>query len=86
MFEQIMIPLDGSTVAEAALPIAKQIAQATSGTIHLVSVPEDELTVSQRVVGYTWIGAAQRRADVAAKRQAYLEAVREAWFSAENIR
>lgn len=84
MFNRIMIPLDGSELAEAALPIAKRIALALDSEVHLVSVPEDELTVSQRIVGYTWIGAEKRLEDIREERRAYLAEVKER-FSAENI-
>ena len=84
MFTRIMIPLDGSPLAESALPIAKTIALATHANVHLVSVPEDELTVSQRIVGYTWIGATQRREHIREERRAYLAELKRQ-FSADNI-
>jgi nucleotide-binding universal stress UspA family protein len=36
MFKQILVPLDGSTRAEQALPIAARLARASSGTVTLV--------------------------------------------------
>ncbi len=38
MFKQILVPLDGSTRAEQALPVATRLARASSGTIVLVRV------------------------------------------------
>jgi len=38
MFKQILVPLDGSTLAEQALPVATQLAHASSGSIVLVRV------------------------------------------------
>jgi nucleotide-binding universal stress UspA family protein len=38
MFKQILVPLDGSTRAEQALPVATQLARASSGSIVLMQV------------------------------------------------
>jgi nucleotide-binding universal stress UspA family protein len=38
MFQRILVPLDGSTRAESALPVAAQIARATGGSLLLVQV------------------------------------------------
>ena len=38
MFKQILVPLDGSTRAEQALPVAAQLARASNGSIVLVQV------------------------------------------------
>ena len=38
MFKQILVPLDGSTLAEQALPVATRLAHASSGSIVLVRV------------------------------------------------
>lgn len=38
MFERILVPLDGSTRAEAALPIAARVARATGGSVVLLQV------------------------------------------------
>jgi nucleotide-binding universal stress UspA family protein len=40
MFNKIMVPLDGSSLAERALPYAERLAGATGATIHLVAVVE----------------------------------------------
>ena len=37
-FQNILVPLDGSGFAEAALPLATQIAKSTRATLHLVTV------------------------------------------------
>ncbi|MCH8185338.1 MAG: universal stress protein [Chloroflexi bacterium] len=38
MFKRILVPLDGSELAERALPLAQSIAQSSNATIHLVQV------------------------------------------------
>jgi len=38
MFRRVLVPLDGSRMAERALPIAARIARASGGTIILVRV------------------------------------------------
>src|SRR5579885_1419989 len=38
MFQHILVPLDGSTRAEQALPVAARIARATGGSLLLVRV------------------------------------------------
>lgn len=38
MFQHILVPLDGSSRAEQALPVAARIARATGGSLHLVQV------------------------------------------------
>ncbi len=38
MFTRILVPLDGSELAERALPVAQSIAQSSNATIHLVQV------------------------------------------------
>jgi nucleotide-binding universal stress UspA family protein len=40
MFQQIMVPLDGSELAERALPCAARLGVATGATLHLVHVVE----------------------------------------------
>jgi nucleotide-binding universal stress UspA family protein len=40
MFQQIMVPLDGSELAERALPCAERLGAATGATLHLVHVVE----------------------------------------------
>ena len=38
MFTRILVPLDGSELAERALPLAQSISQSSNATIHLVQV------------------------------------------------
>lgn len=40
MYRQIVVPLDGSTFAEAALPLALALARKTTARLHLVTVVE----------------------------------------------
>jgi nucleotide-binding universal stress UspA family protein len=43
MLRQIMVPLDGSELAEKVLPLAQQLATEGHGSVHLVAVASDEL-------------------------------------------
>ena len=36
MFSHILVALDGSQLAEKALPVAKNLANSSGGTIHLI--------------------------------------------------
>ena len=38
MFTRILVPLDGSELAERALPLARSISQSSTATVHLVRV------------------------------------------------
>ena len=42
MFKRILVPLDGSALAEQALPVAVQLARASDGTVSLVRVLNTE--------------------------------------------
>lgn len=46
MYQQIMVPLDGSKFGEAALPLAVTLSRITSAPLHLVSVIEPVPTVA----------------------------------------
>ena len=53
MFTHIFVPLDGSTLAERALPQATALAQAYDSTITLFRVPESlRLNAAELVVGF----------------------------------
>ncbi len=45
MFSHILVALDGSQLAEKALPVAKNLANSSGGTIHLIQA------VSRQTVG-----------------------------------
>ncbi|HEX7734620.1 MAG TPA: universal stress protein [Ktedonobacteraceae bacterium] len=53
MFKRILVPLDGSTRAEQALPIAAHLAQASEGTILLLHV----VNTTQEAMAYGFGGA-----------------------------
>lgn len=53
MFKRILVPLDGSTRAEQALPVAAHLAQASEGTIFLVNV----VNTTQEAMAYGLGGA-----------------------------
>lgn len=79
MFARIMVPLDGSALAERALPCAERLARLTGATIHLVRVAgpvfatESEGTVAPETAATApadFLAAEMRAAE------AYLERVR----------
>ena len=80
MFEQIMVPVDGSELAERALPCAERLARETNATIHLVRVVEPPappwaaagLTAPMVVYEYDDVLAVDTRAATA-----YLETLRD---------
>jgi len=76
MFTRIMVSLDGSALAEQALPAAESLAAAAGGTLYLVRVVEPPMAIRAYGVGapvnvYEEVIAAQRE-----EATAYLEAVR----------
>lgn len=76
MFRQIMVPLDGSALAEQALPQAEYLASVSGGTLHLVRVVERPSPVRMHGVGapvnvYEQVIAEQRQ-----EAADYLEEVR----------
>ena len=46
MFENILVPLDGSPIAEAALESARYLAKVSQGQLHLVRVPNHKLSLA----------------------------------------
>lgn len=76
MFTQIMVPLDGSELAERALPYAERLAALTGGTLHLARVIEQPAPIRAHGLGapvnvYEEAIAAQRQ-----EATAYLEQLR----------
>ncbi len=76
MFVRIMVPLDGSELAERALPYARELAAATRATLHLVRVVDLPPAVKTHRLGapvnvYAAVIAAQRD-----EANAYLEDAR----------
>src|SRR5579875_645699 len=53
MFEYILVPLDGSTCSERALPVAAQIARATHGTLVLARVISAPIEAAWGALGVT---------------------------------
>ena len=43
MYEKILVPLDGSTFAESALPLALTLSRKTGAAVHLVTVQQEQL-------------------------------------------
>lgn len=74
---QILMPLDGSPLAEAALSHAKQIAQQTGATLHLIRVVEPLSSWQKTILneqGYTEQALAEERC---AEAHRYLSQVQE---------
>ncbi len=76
MFDRIMVPLDGSELAERALPYARELAAATIATLHLVRVVDLPPAVKTHRLGapvnvYADVIAVQRE-----EANAYLEDAR----------
>ncbi len=73
MFNKILVALDGSELAERALPIAAELAQFHGAELMLLRVAEGEPTLTEKAVGYTWIGAPERMEKDSAESLAYLQ-------------
>jgi nucleotide-binding universal stress UspA family protein len=74
MFHHILVPLDGSTRAEAALPVAARLARANSGTLTVLRVVTAPLDMDLRPVQLTRRAALAQETDVA-RAQEYLAQV-----------
>lgn len=73
MFQRILIPLDGSSFAEEVLPLAAQLARATSASLILLRV----VTTYQNPIPMEPVSLVERsRKMVVAEGQVYLEHVR----------
>jgi len=69
MFRNVMVPLDGSSFAEHALPLARAIARRCAATLHLVAV------VPPLAEAYTegvFFGTADLEAEVVTRQKGYL--------------
>lgn len=77
MFDRIMIPLDGSELAEQALPRAAYLAAATGGVLHLVRVIEPPAAVRTQGLGAPVNVHAESIATQRQEAAAYLERMRE---------
>ena len=64
MFNDILVPLDGSELSERALPMAQNIAQSSEATVHLIHMVsrEHELVVGRGIDSYQ---AAELEVDLA---------------------
>ena len=54
MYKHILVPLDGSTRAERAIPVAARIAHATNGTVVLVQIATLPFTYSPYLASVTY--------------------------------
>lgn len=74
MFRRILVPLDGSTFAEGALPVAATLARMSGGKLRLVSV-EDSVLPSLNEAGWTFED--ETGVAVSSTAERYLERTRE---------
>jgi len=72
MYRKILVPLDGSSFAEHALPLAVALARRSRAGIHLVTVTTP---ITAAYLEGVFIGSADLEAEAATQRQGYLEAV-----------
>lgn len=85
MFSKILVPLDGSKVAERALPTAMKLAGKGQGDLTLLRVPRvHPVSVDATSGGTLWLYPDQAEERTLEDAAAYLEDARERW-AAENI-
>src|SRR5262249_41902997 len=72
MYRQLLVPLDGSTFAEHALPAALTIARRGGAALHLVTVCPPLTEVYTEGL---YIGTADLLTDLMQRQQAYLDGV-----------
>ena len=65
MFTNVLVPLDGSDLAEQALPVAQDIARQFNATIHLVQAVSRHTEVELGGGGYLSPGALEMEMDMA---------------------
>ncbi len=65
MFQHILVPLDGSSRAEQALPVAGHLARASHGTLTLLSVITPQLEVDLKLIGLSRHIQLSQEADIA---------------------
>jgi nucleotide-binding universal stress UspA family protein len=72
MYRKVLVPLDGSSFAEHALPLAVALARRSRAGIHLVTVTTP---ITAAYLEGVFVGSADLEAEAAAQRQGYLEAI-----------
>jgi len=71
MYRKILVPLDGSSFAEHALPPALALARRCAASIHLVSI---STPLTAAYLEGVFVGSADLEAEAVAQRHGYLEA------------
>ena len=84
MYRTILVPLDGSPLAEAALPVASDLAQRTGAELHLVHVTVRATTTPIFVEGLPVVDE-QLQSLSKLHEQAYLEQVRDRLSATANL-
>jgi nucleotide-binding universal stress UspA family protein len=74
MYRTLLVPLDGSSFAEHALPLALALARRSRAGIHLVSV---STPLAAAYLEGVYVGTDDLEAEVTRRRRAYLEGVME---------
>lgn len=87
MFTSIIVPLDGSTLSEQALPLAWRIAQSTQATIHLVQVhlPVLDVEIAELRLSTVPLIDTTLDRDARNRERSYLDATRERLIARYNI-
>ncbi|GHO67799.1 hypothetical protein KSC_066910 [Ktedonobacter sp. SOSP1-52] len=57
MFQQILVPLDGSACSEQALVLAARLARAVDGTLYLLRIANQEYTYASTSVAGIFVPA-----------------------------
>ena len=78
MFKHILVPLDGSPLAERALPIAARIARASGAQIHLIQVVNPVFVYAGGLAADVLLPEQQMDVEVAQATR-YLKAVTPRW-------
>lgn len=88
MIGRILVPLDGSKLAEAVLPEVKELARGLHARIHLVRIVDVTVPAELRLYGTAAVGLEeemeQRSAEVSKKAVDYLSEVAR-WLHAEGL-
>lgn len=75
MFKKILVPLDGSELAERAVAPAIELASATNAKLIFVRVAIGKATLAEQMAGLSWLTAPEHLIESRLESQSYLEAI-----------